>query len=723
LPAKLSIRAVVVLSLAPWAATVFATAGSVAALHLCLYAALVTLVGHGVVSVALPPAGRSGLFIVSPAAGILLVSALTAFWVRAGQPLPWAAALWLGLGAFGVAAFCRGRDPGWRQAVDHGPALVLISFLVCVIYFLPGAWRDGVSKSDGSFNWMYVDTQYFQSMAASLKNSSGTPKMPGMSTEELYYHFGGYAPAAAISRFTGLKLADAYARVARGTSLWALVLSSYGLGTLLAFRATGKSYGGIFCTAGLFFYGSLMSLFSNASNSASTVSGAILFRLPEVEVLADGGPFSHLMLGHSVLNGLIAITATLGLCLAQRVAEPEGAWRIYFCAALPALAVSMDSPAALYCLGAAGILLVWPHFRQPRSWALMLLLAGLFFAAWKLMGYDRSPMAAAVTFKRNFYTQWWMLVVWFTVGLGFRTLGFRWIGQPWTDPLPALVAATAAGFLSFSLFCGLYWGNERYGIYFLQCMLGFFAFSRLVPGWWREPALAQWAREWAGVVLKGLVALSAGGAAMATLFYAIHRHSGISFFTAKLFTCLLATALLAGFSALVRQTERLAAIGSKIALVVLMVGFLGWISPWINFGLGRMRLDVTVKPGEVAGLERLKALSVPGERFATNKHAVENPMTKPERSYAYGALSERPVLLEGWWLGAETALPEYKSILADNDLLFSTTNPAALRRIAGKYQIVFLVARPGTDLALPRPLPSWLKEESNCGDLKIYRIQ
>ncbi len=35
------------------------------------------------------------------------------------------------------------------------------------------------------------------------------PKAPGTATEELLYHFGPYAPAAAISRLDGLDLGDA----------------------------------------------------------------------------------------------------------------------------------------------------------------------------------------------------------------------------------------------------------------------------------------------------------------------------------------------------------------------------------------------------------------------------------------------------------------------------------------------------------------------------------
>lgn len=64
----------------------------------------------------------------------------------------------------------------------------------------------------------------------------------------------------------------------------------------------------------------------------------------------------------------------------------------------------------------------------------------------------------------------------------------------------------------------------------------------------------------------------------------------------------------------------------------------------------------------------------------------------------------------------------YAIVARDNDLIFSTTNPETLRDIAKTRRVRWLVARPGTDIALPRPLPTWLAEQQNCGTLKVYRI-
>jgi hypothetical protein len=54
--------------------------------------------------------------------------------------------------------------------------------------------------------------------------------------------------------------------------------------------------------------------------------------------------------------------------------------------------------------------------------------------------------------------------------------------------------------------------------------------------------------------------------------------------------------------------------------------------------------------------------------------------------------------------------------------MFSTTDPKTLRDIARTWNVRWLVARPGTDIALPKPLPGWLVEQQDTGDLKIYRV-
>ncbi len=706
----------------PWFAVVLFTAGGWAALIFFAYAITVFAVGYGIVSVALPAPARTQTIFLGPAVGILMISALTAFWLRLGLSLIWVPALWLGLMAAGAASLWSDRALWAKSSVSYGGALVVLSVLICAIFFLPGALNDAVLRPDGSFNWIYVDTQCHQSIAADIKSGDSPPKTYGTATAELFYHFGPYAPSAVVSRFTGVALGDAFARVTRGASMWALMLSCFGLGTLLSLKATGGKFGGIMSVAGLFFYGSLLSLFNNEVNSSSPVTGAILFKIPGVEVLGQGGPFSHLILGHSTLHGMAAISAIMGLCLVQRDLGKVPKWRELILAALPALVVGVHSVAALYCLGVVGILLFWGRLGAARSWPPILLMFCLFLGALKIAGYGHSSEAGLTTINKNPGAYWWVIAVWFMVGLGFRIVGFSWISKPWRDPLSALVLATVLGLMSFNILIQTEHGDERYGMYFLQSIFSILAFSRLTPGFWRGAERSYWIGEWLRVAEKGLIFFVASAVLIRLILHAIHSQVWIASFRAQILPALLLLSLLVGTSAVMKRSHSFSRVGSAILMGVLLIGFLAWITPWLNFGLGRMKMDVTLTSGEVRGLKRLGELAAPDQRFATNKHAIDSLPALPERSYAYAALSERPVLLEGYGYRGVSALPWFKTMLRDNDLMFSTTDPQTLREIAKTWRVRWLVARPGTDVALPRPLPPWLVEQQNSGDLKIYRI-
>ena len=598
----------------------------------------------------------------------------------------------------------------------------MFSVLICGVFFLPGARNDAIQRPDGSFNWIYVDTQYFHSMAASIKSSDGPPRDPGTATEELLYHFGPYAPAAAISRLDGLNLGDAFARVTRGASLWALVLSCFGLGTLLSLKATAAKFGGIASVAGLFFYGSLSSLFTDERVSSSHVTGAILFTIPNVAVTADGGPFSHLILGHSVLHGLIAITAVMGLGVVQRELGADLTWRRFLLLAMPALAVPMHSVAALYCFGVVCILLFWGHLKRIQSWLLIMLSACLFLGAWKIMGSGHSADATLTTINTDLGKYWWTVAVWFVAGLGFRIIGFRWISKPWKDPFAVLVFASVIGLLSFALLLQFPREEERYGMYFLQSIFSIFAFSRLTSGFWRSAARARWAVEWLGLTSKGVLFLIAYAVLMGIANRITRSHAWISYTRTEYISILLLGLVAVGTFALAKHSLRFAMVGSAILMGVLSIGFLAWVTPWLNYGQGRMKMDVTLSPGEVQGLRQLHDLASPEDHFATNKHAIDIMTTDQERSYGYAALAERPVLLEGYAYHSEASQSGFKKLLSDNDLMFSSTDPETVRSLTRSWGVRWLVARPGTDIALSRPLPGWLVEQQNCGELRIYRV-
>ncbi|MGO8814605.1 MAG: hypothetical protein ACLQVG_08035 [Terriglobia bacterium] len=716
---------VMALGFLPWIAVVFYTAGGWAALNFLAYSIVVFAAGYAIVTVAFPAPVRSQILVLAPAVGVMGISALTAFWLRLGLPVVWTPALWLALAVTGGVALWRDRVHWVKSTVAYGLTLVIFSALICAVYFLPSARNDLVQRRDGSFNWSYTDTQHFHAIAASIKTGGSPPKTPGTVTAELLYHFGPYAPAAAISRLDGLDLGDAVARVTRGASLWALVLSCFVLGTLLSIKANGKKFGGIMSVAGLFFYGSLLALFSDETVNLLHVSRAILFTIPDAVVLGDGGPFVYMLSGHSVLHGLGAITAIMALCLVERDRESAPTWHSVILLALPALAVPVNSVAALYCVGIVGILLFWGRLGETPSWLQMALVFCLFLAAWKIMGYGHATDAAQATLKEHIAWQWWALALWLIVGLGFRIVAFRWISRPWKDPLSALVLASAMGFLAFSFLFQLAEGKERYGIHFLQCIFAIFAFSRLSSRCWQGGERSQMIAEWVRVAKTIMIFLTAAGALIACVALVTHHRTGISHFGLKIILSFIMLSLLAGISMLMKRSRQFSTAGSAVMMGVLMVGFLGWTPTWLRHGMRWVSTDVTYPPGEVRGLRRLGELMSPDERFATNKHSLDlDKLLPPDpRSYGYSALSERPVLLEGYIDRDETQLPWFKTLLHDNDLLFTTTNPETLRNTARMWHVRWLVAQPGTDISLPRPLPAWLVEQQDCGDLRIYRIE
>ena len=308
----------------------------------------------------------------------------------------------------------------------------------------------------------------------------------------------------------------------------------------------------------------------------------------------------------------------------------------------------MNSVAALYCLGIVGILLFWGRLGEARSWLSIMLMFGLFLGAWYIMGYSHSPDMTGATINRHPGTYWWWAVVCFTVGLGFRIVGFRWISRPLRDPISALVIASTLGLVLFNLSIQLD-GNERYGMYYLDSMFSIFAFSRLTSGWWRDTERARWITEWLRLTGKAVLFFVAYAVLMRILDHVTHSDAWISYSRVQIVSLILLGVVIVGTSALMKRSPSLSMVVSATLMGVLMIGFLAWITPWVNFGMGRMKMDVTVSPGEVQGLKRLGVLAARDERFATNKHDVDSSANKDGRSYAYAALSERPVLFEGYY--------------------------------------------------------------------------
>jgi len=185
-----------------------------------------------------------------------------------------------------------------------------------------------------------------------------------------------------------------------------------------------------------------MSLFSNEANSSSYVAGAILYKIPGIEVLGDGGPFSHLVLGHSLLHGLVAITSILGLCF-DRIGG-----RIAFYMASSWFCLLRRSRYHQFRCCLIHRLEQWVYFCFGTSWGLRGLGYRFFLccASFSQRGgsWDSlTPLiAAGAAIKQHILWQWRTIVISFLVGLGFRISALKWISKSFSDPLSVLVLAT-----------------------------------------------------------------------------------------------------------------------------------------------------------------------------------------------------------------------------------------------------------------------------------------
>jgi hypothetical protein len=707
----------------PWLMCVLLFANIFSALVFVCYALLALAIGATIVSLLLRFESRMEHLFLAPALGITAMSSVGALWLRAGLPLRMVFALWVLLAIPGAVVLWSNRVGLKASRQRYGIALPVLSLLVALIYYLPAARNDAVMQQDGSFQWMYVDTQHFYAITADLKNSDGVPKSPGTTVAYLRYHFAPYVPAAVISRITGLSVGDSLVRVTRATSLWSLVIAVFALGSMLSLKATGRTSGGILCVAGFFFYGALLALFTNEVNSASPVSGAVLFVIPNINVLADGGPFSHLVLGHSMLHGMIAIASIVGVCLAGISDLRLHNFRLLVFALLPALAVPMNSVAGLYCLVALATLLIWSRPKEFQTWIAAAVMLFAFLGSWFSMGFHQSSDAAGVAIKHDFSGQWWTLLITFAVGLGIRAIGFQWVSWPIRNPMSALVVTSTLSLLGFSLLLHLGDDNERYGIYFLQCLFSIFAFSRIGPSIIHDGVKRdEIAASWLSITAKGLIVLFALGTLTGIVARLRHTHTDIPFLWPMLGASLFIAVVFALLARLIKSDNAFGEHASIGVFGLLALGFLAWIPPVMNFGLDRMKMYFELSSGEVQGLTRLRTLALPNQVFATNHHSVPSLAARPQRSYGYTALSEHPVLLEGYLDRGISSLPTFPDLLRNNDRIFTTSDPQTVRTITSTYNVKWLVAEPGTDIMLARPLPAWLVPQQDTGDLKIYRV-
>jgi hypothetical protein len=79
----------------------------------------------------------------------------------------------------------------------------------------------------------------------------------------------------------------------------------------------------------------------------------------------------------------------------------------------------------------------------------------------------------------------------------------------------------------------------------------------------------------------------------------------------KVLLCFLMAFVMAALLSLMPQKRVIAKSCSAILTAILPVGFVAWMTPWFDFGLGRKKMDVSLTPGEVRDLQASQSLTEP----------------------------------------------------------------------------------------------------------------
>lgn len=338
------------------------------------------------------------------------------------------------------------------------------------------------------------------------------------------------------------------------------------------------------------------------------------------------------------------------------------------------------------------------------------------------MGFADAELSSMMGLNSQILSVWFPIFVWFFFGLGVRVFGFSWL-RNCKNPVCWILLISTIGFGLFSILVrDAYWGDNRYGFEFLQGLLSIFGFTALA---------IQLEIDKGGITIfrssflkfMSIIYLSFGILfIIPIILFGLKTANEIPKNT---YYYIYIAILLIFSSAILFYTASKNLVFNKIVFFLMLAmysfGSMAWVTPWVNYGIGRMKMDIIISPGEYKGLQRFREISNPGELFATNRHSVRSIRDRPERSYSYATLSERSVLLEGWRYG-ELFHPLFKEIKYENDILFQTNEPIKGKIIIDKYNIRYLICEPYTDISYSSSLPDWLELISETGSLKIYKV-
>jgi len=702
-----------ILAALPWAFCLLVFSGTRVTLSFLVTCIVLTFAGLALLRVLVPALPLDTAVLLSLPAGLLEASFLSALAARFGIDLlvPAVFLLLMSLmGAWFVFRLRRELVALARTSLPRGGLVVLLSALICVVYFLPSVLWDGTFRPDGSFGWLYTDCQWFMAMTNSILRGGSPPDLPGLAGSPMWYHYGRMALAAMVHRVSLCNVADSLFRIVGGVGRISLALSTLALGAALGATQGKRWAAGVAAVFGMFFVGDLSWPLRALAEAGKF---HVIPSLPQM----NWESFAHILFGHSLLWGTIGVFVVLSVLFESSLLEGGGSVSPGL-AFFPALVVPMHGVAAL---GAAGVswMELGIRFRRRISYiaAIGLGIAVTALVFWVLLNPIRVA-GNAFSLDPDPRPAFFEMFVYFFLGFGVLLLGFDWFRSfPKTAPSRVLLVFMA-GFIPFTVIFENRDFNDYYGVRFATVMLTVFAMARL--GIWigDDPILI--ARR----VLRRLGAAATGTAGVFMVVgLAVILVSGPG---SKRVAMLPVLAAVGAFGGLVliwlsRKGRAVVAGGAVIIGSAFVLQSIAWVPVFVSRGIRKVAAH-SLSAGEVKGLLHLREVSGPKSLCVTNRHKIPGMRFEPARSYMYTALSGRAFVLEGWEF-RERLAPGFQDARRLSKQIFSTRDPELLCEILKHRGVGFIVARPGTDLHVSGKECNCIQKVPDCGSLTVYRVR
>jgi hypothetical protein len=671
--------------------------------------------------------------------GVIVQSGLLYLAVRFGYNSPLLYWSICALGCIGTVRMIRSLRQRPQGVLDgrHLRYLVLISIVACLSYFVTDIRKNHVSTPENGYSFLHADSTFNMTIAAAVKNGV-KPWLPTSGETPLVYHYGSQSIAGSYAKFTGANLSDALLALA-GVGLMALLSASVGLATLVTRLYGGDPIIGPIAGGISVFLYDLAKILQTCFRSVVKTLGFSVSDIGDFGFVT--GSAAHFFYSHSTIWGSIGLMVILSLALWHwDTKEEKFNWRnasaLQF---LSALLLPLNVLAGIAVGGTLAVVAVIRHIRNRESWIFAAVIVSASSGILWVMGVSESqtvrnsnavllignPLVSLMASSaERMATLFWVFL---GFGVGLAPMGMMFSQHRRLLVQIALALATG-GFILHAFFdMGIYANNLyilRFFFHFaVVCSVAILsgAFRAQIEGQGTVIFVEQSIGVWRFIALVSLIFLASQLAGWAISLEGVHPfHDGIVRIFAPILTAILSFWLW-------RNVRRLATARS-VSLMILTCIVLFQIAGTVRqiyiyaFKIPLVSSNplLVLDANELKGLNRLRSVSDPNDLCATNRNLIgERNFLGTTFQVLYTPLSERRFLIETPFPFAMISSDEVRS---DNRLLFESSDAEAIRYVAKKHKIRYLVCEPGTDLTLTINLPPWLYRVPDTGSLKIYEV-